>query len=451
MNCSENPLPENGPLSFDSCNQGLFSFIQHSPTAYHAVSMLRKRLLCAGFREYQEGFIDTKKPGLQGFVIRNGALIAFSLCKDESLSNGLRMLASHTDSPSLQIKPNVRKDHTNYLQAGIEVYGGALLRSWYDRELSLAGRVSCRMTDGQIKLYLIDLEKPVVCLPSLALHLDRTVNEGQKINSHTDLCPIFANSGPGMPQDLSQIVRHYIDQVYINNTIDTILGFDLFCYDASKPAYCGLNDCFIAAPRLDNLLSCYVGVEAICQHSGLSNCLLLCMNHEEVGSTSQSGALGNFADLVLTQLLPDPSERSACLHRSFLVSLDNAHASHPNFPDKSDGDHEILLNYGPVIKINASQRYSTSAATAALFRSIAAEMGVKTQNFVMRSDMACGSTIGPLVSARLGVDSVDIGAATWGMHSIRETTGSKDPYMLLQTTKHFFNCPKLPLITEHWG
>ncbi|MBE0583589.1 MAG: M18 family aminopeptidase [Desulfofustis sp.] len=428
----------------------LFSFIENSPTPFHAVSCLRQRLLEAGFRELQEGAPWAADGFSKGFVVRGGSLIAFSLHPDALLTNGLRIIGAHTDSPALQIKPKLNRQRATYLTAGVEAYGGALLRSWFDRDLSLAGRACYRTADGNGDMVLVDFKRPVVCIPSLALHLNRKVNEGQEINVHHDLCPIIGLSTDHAPATLQELLLDRIKDTRPDLSVVEVLGFDLFCYDLGKPSLTGLDREFIAAPRLDNLLSCYVGVEALCQHQGPTNCLLVCLNHEEIGSTSHSGAVGSFSGTVIDRLIPTAQERAVCLHHSLLLSLDNAHATHPNFRDKSDDNHEILLNRGPVIKINAGQRYSSTARSAALFRIIAEEANLLTQDFVMRSDMACGSTIGPLAAARIGVDAVDVGAPTWGMHAIREVTGAEDPGLLLRAACHFFDRPSLPTISERW-
>ncbi|MEE4314302.1 MAG: M18 family aminopeptidase, partial [Desulfofustis sp.] len=316
--------------------------------------------------------------------------------------------------------------------------------------LSLAGRACCRTQEGSGEIVLVDFERPIVCIPSLALHLDRKANEGQEINVQRDLCPIIGLDSDSAPATLQEMVLDRIKVVYPDLHATEVLGLDLFCYDRTPPSLAGMNDEFIASPRLDNLLSCHIGIEAICSHQGPSNCLLFCLNHEEIGSTSYSGAQGNFPAVVIDRLLPTGEDRAICLHHSLLLSLDNAHATHPNYRDRSDENHEILLNRGPVIKLNAAQRYSSTAASAALFRMIAAEAGLTTQDFVMRSDLACGSTIGPLTAAKLGVEAVDVGAPTWGMHAIREMTGVKDPDLLLRAVDHFINRPVLPAISERW-
>jgi aspartyl aminopeptidase len=430
--------------------ESLFAFIKSSPTPFHAVAGMRRRLLAAGFAELTEATVWSPGSSSKGFVCRGGSLIAFSLNPGAPLTEGMRIIGAHTDSPSLQIKPKLSRRSPPYLTAGVEAYGGALLRSWFDRELSLAGRACCRTPGGECEIVLVDFERPVISIPSLALHLDRKANDGQEINVQRDLCPIIGIDSDHAPATLQEIIRDRISTVRPDLSATEVIGFDLFCYDSTNPSLAGLNDEFIVAPRLDNLLSCHIGVEAICNHQGPTNCLLVCLNHEEIGSTSYAGAQGNFAGSVIDRLLPTVEDRAICLHHSLLLSLDNAHATHPNYRDRSDDEHEILLNRGPVIKLNAAQRYSSTARSAALFRVIAEEAGVTVQDFVMRSDMACGSTIGPLASAKLGVEAVDVGAPTWGMHAIREMTGSRDPDLLLRAADHFFNRPVLPTISERW-
>ncbi len=430
--------------------ESLFAFIQSSPTPFHAVGAMRRRLLQAGFSELPEAMVWPRQTAGKGFVCRDGSLIAFSLTPDAPLTEGLRIIGAHTDSPSLQIKPKLSRRSPPYLTAGVEAYGGALLRSWFDRELSLAGRVCCRTPEGDCETVLVDFQRPVLCIPSLALHLDEEVNDGRKINVQRDLCPIIGLDSDTAPATLQDMVRGLIRRDRPDLRALEVFGFDLFCYDRTTPSLVGLNDEFIAAPRLDNLLSCHIGVEAIRHHQGPTNCLLVCVNHEEIGSTSYSGAQGNFPGSVIDRLVPAAGDRATCLHHSLLLSLDNAHATHPNFRDRSDEDHEILLNRGPVIKLNAAQRYSSTARSAALFRMIAEEAGVTTQDFVMRSDMTCGSTIGPLASAKLGIEAVDVGAPTWGMHAIREMTGAHDPDLLFRAAGHFFNRPVLPTINDRW-
>ena len=425
-------------------NEGLFSFLAKTPTPYHAVSMLENELIRNQFTKLDEGTRWKLEQGKRYFCIRNGSLIAFTVGSGTDLSQGFRIIGAHTDSPSLQLKPHTKSGCEPYVVGGVEKYGGALLSTWFDRELSLAGRVSYTTADGSNKTGLIDFNRPVLYIPSLAIHLNRSVNEGQEINPQTHLSPVLAQSIdrqiPGMEAVvLEQLVKQNPEQKPYR-----VNGFDLFCYDLSKPSYFGLNNEFISSPRLDNLLSCFIGLKSIVQANEGNNTILICSNHEEIGSRSNSGALGNFVLSALSRIFKSNQEKLISLHNSFLLSLDNAHASHPNYQDSTDKDHKVLLNQGPVIKINANQRYCSNGITASVLRILAAETEVTCQDFVMKSDMACGSTIGPLTSAQLGVAAADMGIPTWGMHSIREVTGSNDPFELYKLVRHFINKEILP-------
>ncbi len=427
--------------------ESLFSFIASCPTPFHAVASISSQLQVSGFAILSEGEKWSLADGGKYVVIRNGSLIAFSIGKPSSITDGFRVIGAHTDSPSLQLKPHPRSTATPYLQFGVEKYGGALLSTWFDRELSLAGRISALSSKGNPASYLVDFGRPVLSIPSLAIHLNRKANDGQEINAHNDLCPVLSQE-IATTEEWHELLLSEINNNYPESRAETILSHDLFCYDCAPPRFFGIDNEFICGPRLDNLVSCFIGLQALLQCSSESNCMLILTNHEEVGSTSSSGALSNFAGSVLGRICGNLEDQGICLKRSFFLSLDNAHASHPNFVDKSDSDHQVMLNKGPVVKLNSSQRYCSNANSAAVFRLLCNEVGVETQEFVMRSDMACGSTIGPLTTAGLGVEGVDVGVPTWAMHSIREITGAKDPELLFSVAAHFFNRKELPSITD---
>ncbi len=425
----------------------LFSFINDSPTPFHAVANIVRILEKSGFTILDEGRKWQIERGGRYAVIRNGSLIAFTLENLDFSREGFRMLGGHTDSPSLQLKPHPRAMASPYFQFGVEKYGGALLSTWFDRELSLAGRITVQSESGTPCSLLIDFEKPVLYIPSLAIHLDRKANEGREINAQTDISPVLAQN-ISSEEDWHSLLAERLNNRYPDLAWRSILGYDLFCYDCSPPRFFGLDNQFICGPRLDNLLSCFVGLQALLQQQGSANCMLVFTNHEEIGSTSNSGALSNFSSSVLSRVCSSLENQAICMNRSFFISLDNAHASHPNFADKSDGDHQVILNHGPVIKINSSQRYCSNSRSGSVFRLLCSEIGVQTQDFVMRSDMLCGSTIGPLTSAELGIEGVDVGVPTWAMHSIREVTGAMDPELLYLAVLHFFNRDSLPLISD---
>jgi len=427
-------------MNENAFNHSLFSFLKASSSPFHAVSHMAERLLHAGFMHLHEEQFWTLEQGKSYFLIRdNGGLIAFNLGSAATREDGFRMLAAHSDSPCLQIKPRAEKLTGCYLQLGVEVYGGPLFGPWFDRDLSLAGRVCCQLADGSLQVFLVDFARPLVVIPSLALHFDRTANEGKTINAQNHLVPLIAQSLDNQLPNFPSILKGQLAGQYPEAAVKEILGFDIFCYDTQKPSFLGINQEFISSGKLDNLLSCHVAMSALIEDDKRHNSLFFCANHEETGSVSATGAQGAFLDSVLERLLPDPQIRRMTLHRSFLISIDNAHALHPNYQDTADPQHEIVLNRGPVIKLNAKQRYATNSISSSIFKLLAGEADIAVQEFVMRSDMACGSTIGPLTAARLGVQTVDIGAPTLAMHSIRELTGSKDPHLLYRSILQFLN------------
>ncbi|MDD3814559.1 MAG: M18 family aminopeptidase [Desulfocapsaceae bacterium] len=433
----------------DRFTQDFFQFLQASPTPFHAVSFMAAKLRESGFHELCETRPCELLAGNSYFIIRdNGALAAFTLASSNVADPSFRIMGTHTDSPALQIKPLAGKASHSFFQLGVEVYGGPLLSTWFDRELSIAGRVVCRTSEGALTTLLIDFKRPVAIIPSLAIHFDREANKGHAINKQKELVPILSQITEDDSLNISSILAEQIQKEHSNRKVEAIISFDLFCYDCQPPSFLGLGNEFISASRLDNLLSCFVGysamIEALKDTQADNNRLLICNNHEEIGSLTAAGAKGSFLHSILGRIMPDPVTRDRTLHGSFFISMDNAHGVHPNFSDKSDPDHTPLLNHGPVIKSNANQSYATTSISGAIYKTIATEAGVTTQDFVMRSDMACGSTIGPQTSALLGIPTVDIGAPTLAMHSIREMTGSHDPFLLYRTINRFLTRKRLP-------
>ena len=426
-------------MELNAYNESLFSFLAASPSPYHAVANMKRVLLDRGFTPLVETAPWRLESGRGYVVTRDGAaLVAFILGKDETAGDGFRMAAAHTDSPALKLKPLPEYRSGAYRQLGVEVYGGALLAPWFDRSLSLAGRVTCRLADGGLGVYLIDFDRPLLVLPSLAIHLDREANKSATLNQQQHLPPILGLHEEGAEDDFVHLLLQQLAKEHPGTVFSEVLACDLFCYDHQSPLTAGARGELISAPRLDNLLSCHAGLMALQSAGRDKNTLLFCANHEEIGSTSTSGANGSLLEAILERLLPEVEARRIALRRSFLISADNAHATHPNHADKADPRHEIHLNRGPVIKYNASQRYATEAPSAAVLKAICREAGITPQEFVMRSDLPCGSTIGPMTAARLGTMTVDIGAATLAMHSIREVTGLRDPYLLFSTLCRFF-------------
>ena len=425
----------------EAFNRELLDFLAASPTPFHAVGEMARRLTDAGFERRPEAEPWELRPGGRYFTTRNdSSVIAWTLPAGTSLpASGLRMVGAHTDSPCLKLKPQPETHRKGYLQLGVEVYGGALLNPWFDRDLSIAGRVSYLDRDGAIAHGLVDFKEPVAVIPSLAIHLDRDANESRSINQQTYLPPVLGRQGEDF--DLNTLLRQRLEEAGAG--AGEILDHELVLYDTQPPALVGLEREFIASARLDNLLSCFAGMRALLEASGDAGALLVCNDHEEVGSTTASGARGPMLNQMLERLLPDPEERNRALPRSMLISADNAHGVHPNFADRHDENHGPLLNRGPVIKMNANQRYATNSETAAIFRRLAADEEVAVQTFVVRSDMACGSTIGPLTAAETGVRTVDVGVPQWAMHSVRELAGAADAFNLSRVLRRFFDTAAL--------
>jgi aspartyl aminopeptidase len=428
-----------------SLNKDFFSFLAAAPTPFHAVSVMASHFRHHGYQQLFEQENWKLTAGCTYFVIRDdAALIAFSIGSNTFDKEGFRILGTHSDSPCLQIKPLPDINNQQYHQLGVEVYGGALLNPWFDRDLSIAGRACCRMGDNTLQTLLLDFRRPLLVIPSLAIHFDREVNKNRSLNAQQHLTPIFSQVVSDSFPNFKTILKEQITKDHSKSDVADILGFDMFCYDTQAPGHIGYNNEFISGSRLDNLLSCYVGMTSMLTAQGHGNRMFICNNHEETGSISATGALGSLPVATIERIIPDMTTRQICLSRSFLISMDNAHGVHPNYSDKSDPSHQVLLNYGPVIKLNANQRYATNSFSNAYFKLLAKEVSVKTQEFVMRNDLACGSTIGPLLASRLGIKTVDVGAPSLAMHSIRELTGSSDPYLLYQTILHFLSQKHLP-------
>ena len=370
----------------------------------------------------------------------DSSLIAFNW--SGSADHGFRMVGAHTDSPCLKVKPEAISESEGYARLALEVYGGALLAPWFDRDLGLAGRVTYRDREGRIGNALVDFDRPVAFIPSLAIHLDRGVNESRSINRQNDLPALLCTMRDGEPGFPALLEKQLESQG--TGGVSRILGFELSLYDRQPAAVVGLGEEFIASARLDNLLSCFAAAEALIASSTRTNALIVLSDHEEVGSGSASGAEGPFLRDVLGRICGDGQALSRAVSRSMLVSADNAHGVHPNFPDKHEPAHRPRINAGPVIKINHNQRYATNSETEALFRHVCEESEVPVQTIVVRSDMGCGSTIGPVTAARLGVRTVDIGIPQLGMHSIRELAGVKDQDFLVRALEGFFGCSPWP-------
>ncbi|WP_049629799.1 M18 family aminopeptidase [Cellvibrio sp. pealriver] len=441
----ESPLVPHTQIDF---NENLLRFLQASPTPFHAAKNLADQLSRAGFTQLQEGDAWSLKPGGRYWLTRNdSSIIAFIYGYSPLVESGIRMLGAHTDSPCLKVKPRAELNRRGYFQLGVEVYGGALLAPWYDRDLSMAGRVTYCDEQGNITSELIDFGRPIAIIPSLAIHLDRDANNARSINPQKDIVPLVLQ----LPADDSpvpgfrELLQAELQRSNPSLAIKQVLDYEISLYDTQPPALTGLQNDFISSARLDNLLSCFIGLQALLNADNKVSSLLICTDHEEIGSASCCGAKGPMLQHFLERLLPDTETRVRTIERSMMISADNAHGIHPNFMDKHDENHGPLLNRGPVIKINANQRYATTSETSAFFRLLCNQVNVPVQSFVARTDMGCGSTIGPIVASEVGVKTIDVGVPTFAMHSIRELAGAADSWYLYQVAKAFFTYPNAPL------
>ena len=423
-------------------NQELVEFLAASPTPFHAVDQMATRLSNAGFSQLCEADSWHIEPGGRYFTTRNdSSIVAWVMPTGQALAEtGFHMVGAHTDSPCLKIKPQPELHQKGYFQLGVEVYGGVLLNPWFDRDLSIAGRVSYLHQNGSVQHTLIDFQRAVAIIPSLAIHLDREANQSRSINAQTYLPPVLGQTDD--KPDFRALLQQQLETDGVSD-IDQVLDYELCFYATQSPGLIGLEEEFIASARLDNLLSCFISMNALLSTDTSQGALMICNDHEEVGSMSAAGAQGPMLKQVLERVLPEVESRNRALAHSMLISADNAHGVHPNFSDKHDGNHGPLLNHGPVIKLNANQRYASNSETSAVFRKLALAVEAPVQAFVVRTDMACGSTIGPITAAEIGVRTLDVGVPQLAMHSIRELAGTTDAFNLSQILQGFFKESKV--------
>ncbi len=398
-----------------------------SPTPYHAVETVARRLAAAGFTEHADS--DPIEDGPK-FWCRGGALLAWVIGGDHDARSPLRIIGAHTDSPNLRIKPNPDRTTARFGQLGVEVYGGALLNSWLDRDLGLAGRVALRGQSGPEMATFRD-DRAILRVPQLAIHLDGNIREsGLVLNKQRHMVPVWG-------LDPLPSFRQYLSDQTGAAEAD-ILSWDVMAHDLCPASLGGLNEEFLLASRIDNQLSCFLAARAIEQAAtalGSAIPIIALFDHEEVGSVSTTGAasplVANLVAQIADRFGATPGDVSFSRSTSLVVSADGAHATHPNYPDRHEPDHQIGLNAGPVLKVNANQRYATDAYSAARLRLAAERVGAPLQTFVSRTDLACGSTIGPATAGELGIDVVDVGCPQLAMHSAREMAGSHDPAAML--------------------
>jgi aspartyl aminopeptidase len=413
----------------DSVARDLLRFIDESPSPFHAVRETAARLERAGYRQLSEGDAWQLAPGDRFFVLRDGATIAaFELGTAAPEEAGFRLIGSHTDSPTLRVKPQPELSREGYRQLAVEVYGGALYSTWLDRDLSLAGRVMVRGANG-VEARLVQLDELCIRIPNLAIHLNRGVNDSLSLNAQQHLVPVIGlgdKGGFSLRDILSRALGGGVAP-------EAVLGWDLGLYALEPGRLAGLNDEFMFSARLDNLAGCHGALSALLGTQGARPRTrgIVLFDHEEVGSQSARGAGSLLLRSMLTRILeaygPASETRLArAVTRSVLVSSDMAHGVHPNYADRHEPGHRPILGQGPVIKSNSNQGYGTDGETWALFEQLGQEAEVKLQRFVVRSDLGCGSTIGPISAARLGIRTLDVGNAMLSMHSAREMAATAD-------------------------
>ncbi|MDD4929210.1 MAG: M18 family aminopeptidase [Gallionella sp.] len=407
----------------------LLNFIDTSPSPWHAVASAEARLLAQGFTRLAEDERWQLEAGGRYYTVRGGAsLIAFVQGSQPISQAGFRMVGAHTDSPGLRLKPKAALTGNGLARLAVEVYGGPILATFTDRDLSLAGRVILRGAAGQ-KTRLIRFERSLLRLPNLAIHMNREVNEqGLKLNKQTELPLILGMLGEGLD---AQANLHKLLADAAQAEAADLLSFEMAVYDVQKGCLWGANEEFIADSQLDNLASCHAALSAlIAMEQPAACCVAAFFDHEEVGSESATGAGGSFITDVLNRICfhakLDEEDRRCAMARSFFISADMAHAYQPNFPGAYEPEHKVMINGGPVIKSNVNQRYTTNAETAARFMGLCEKAGVPYQEYAHRTDLGCGSTIGPMLAAQLGVAGVDVGSPLWAMHSARESAGVLD-------------------------
>jgi aspartyl aminopeptidase len=418
----------------DDLVQDLADFISDSPTPYHAVAEAVRRLTAAGFTEQRETEPWSAGPGGR-YLVRDGTFAAWYVPETARPGSPLRIMAAHTDSPTLRIKPHPDVGAAGWRQVAVEVYGGALWNSWLDRDLGMAGRLA--LFDGTV--VLVDVARPLLRVPQLAVHLDRGVNsQGLQLDAQQHLLPIWGLGAPSA----GELIEFLAAEAGVDPA--EVAAHDLVVHDLTPPARLGERFELLAAPRLDNLSSVHAGLGALLAAAERATeviPVLVGFDHEEIGSGSATGASGPLLETVLTALAGGYDARAAAFAGSRCLSVDVTHAAHPNYLHLHEPSHRTLPNAGPALKVNANQRYATDAPGAAAWYRACRDAGVPTQVFVGRNTVPCGSTVGPLLATRLGIRTVDVGIPVLSMHSARELCGAEDPAHLAAAATAFLTDP----------
>ncbi len=423
--------------------EDLIDFLHESPTAYQAVRNIKAALLRKGFKQLHRGESWNLEKGGRYFTTKNStSVIAFIVGTGEIETEGFRIVAAHTDSPSLKIKPEpIMTSPGDYIKLNVETYGGAILSTWLDRPLSVAGRVALRSTNPyRPAVKSLNIRKPVLVIPNLAIHLNRDINEKKVFNKQIDMLPIFGLVKENFEK--KDYLRNLIAE-NINVEKEDILDFDLNLYETEKGSIIGEQQEFISSGRIDDLSMVHAGVAALFDsEAGKATNVMVCFDNEEVGSTTKQGAASPFVKDVLKRVTWALSDKRDAFFRgkisSFGISADNAHAVHPNFSEKHDAVSQPTINKGPVIKYNADQKYTSDALSSATFAMLCEKAGVPMQKYVNRSDIKGGSTLGSILSTQLDIRMVDVGNPMLAMHSIRELAGVSDHLYIKKVFDEFY-------------
>jgi len=425
--------------------QDLLTFIDASPSPWHAVAQIEQRLQAFDFLRLEEHQPWQLTGSGRYYVIRDdSSIVIFVVGSQPCAEHGMRLIGAHTDSPGLRIKPNPVLYGDQLVRLAVEIYGGPILATFTDRDLSIAGRVIYRNDSGKLATRLIDFPRALLRLPNLAIHMNRSVNEeGLKLHKQQELALLIADSlGASREQD-------YLPSLLASACeldLDQLLSWELNVYDTQQGGFWGQAQNFYAHRQLDNLASCHAGLTALLDEATLnSGNTMVCtfFDHEEIGSESLKGAAGSFLPDVLERIAASlnmtAEDYKRMLANSAMLSADMAHAYQPNFPAAYEPGHKILVNQGPVIKINANHRYASTCHSEARFIDLCKRIDVPYQKYSHRGDLPCGSTIGPIASARLGISTVDVGSPMWAMHSARESAGVLDHGYMIKVMQGFLS------------
>lgn len=422
----------------------LLDFINASPTAYHAADTVKECLKKEGFKELKETEKWDLNKGEKYYIEKNNsAVIAFEVGTGDIVSDGFRIIGAHTDAPTFKIKPaSEMKAENKYVKLNTEVYGGPILSTWFDRPLSIAGRVAVKGSSAlKPEIKLVNINKPLLIIPNIAIHMNRGVNDGYSFNAQKDTLPLLGFINEKFEKE-GYLLTILSEELGVNK--DDILDFDLFLYEYEKGCLIGLEEEFISSSRLDDLCMLFSGLKGLTDSKvNKTTKVLIAIDNEEIGSLTAQGARSTFIKTTLERIVlslgKDREEFFMALNNSSMISSDVAHAVHPNQGDKCDPTNRPILGGGPVIKIAASGSYSTDSFASAVFQSVCKSAGVPCQKFVNRSDMRGGTTIGPMSAADLGISVMDIGTPLLAMHSVRELGSVEDNYYTAKAFTEFYN------------